>query len=230
MLFLLGVGVVFSLSSQRIFEMLILCLVVVVSLPLKEYAHAWVANRLGDPTARNLGRLTLNPFKHLDFFGSLMLILFGFGWAKPVPIQSRNFTCSAKKGMILVALAGPLSNLLLALVLMIVVKILALTFPVFFANNQSGFIFFFILNIMVSANVGLAIFHLLPIPPLDGSRILSALLPLRLYYKFISYERYINIILLVLLWTGVLSIPIRYLSGWMLTFLDFITGFLGRGW
>lgn len=197
-------------------------LVLMTCLPVHEAAHAYVSYKLGDPTAKNLGRMTLNPLVHLDPFGSVLMILTGFGWAKPVPIITRNFD-NIKKGMAISALAGPVANILMAWVLMLLYKILVAVFGI--ANNTM-YALVTILIIMVQLNCGLAVFNLLPIPPLDGSRLVTALLPPKLYFKVMQYERYIMIGLFALLWTGVLSRPISILSGWLLTFLDFTTGFI----
>lgn len=205
-------------------------IVVVFSLSLHETAHGYVAYKLGDPTARNLGRLTLNPKKHLDPIGTICMILFGFGWAKPVPVYSRNFR-KPKYGMALSCLAGPLSNILLSFVALIIMRVIwAFSVPafVFYFYNFSGDAFTF-LNYSVAdkilslfgmlmyyfhiMNLYLAIFNFLPIPPLDGSRILFVLLPDRIYFKLMQYERYIFLALLALLWTGVLSTPLSYLAG-----------------
>ncbi len=188
--------------------------VVVWSLPVlfaitvHEVAHGWVAKRLGDPTAMMLGRLTLNPLKHIDPIGTvvvpivlLMLGGFIFGWAKPVPVTWRNLR-NPKRDMALVALAGPVSNLLMALIWAVVVKIGMLTIatmpfigqPMIYMGSAGIFI-----------NIALMVLNLLPLPPLDGGRVASGLLPGPLSYKFDKLEPYGFFILLGLLATGVLS-------------------------
>ena len=191
--------------------------VVFCTLPVHEFAHAVVADKLGDPTARRNGRLTLNPFAHLDLWGCLMIVLVGFGYAKPVPVNMRNFK-NPKAGMALVALAGPLSNLIMAIVFLLLRW-------VFWANGNSDFtvILTYFFYYAAYINVSLAVFNLLPIPPLDGSRIATVLIPNETYYKIMQYERYIMIGLFVLLLSGLLTRPLAALSGLVMDGLDRLT-------
>jgi Zn-dependent protease len=166
-----------------------------------EYAHGWAAFKLGDPTAKAAGRLTLNPLKHIDPVGAISMILFRFGWSKPVPINEYNFE-KREIGTALTALAGPLSNMLLALLGGLLNWII----------KPDG-ILFVILFVFVSINISLAVFNLLPIPPLDGHKIARALLPKKIRYYWERMERFsIFIILLFIL-------PISPLFTWVSTFL-----------
>lgn len=176
--------------------------------PLHEFSHGWAANKLGDPTAKHNGRLTMNPVASMDLFGTICLFLFGYGWAKPVPVNPMNFR-NPKRDMALTALAGPVSNLLAALV-----GALLLNTVLVFGNGLSDVvmsgvqIFFYY---YISINVMLAVFNLIPVPPLDGSRILGAFLSDRALYRFYQYERQLSGLMFLLLFTGVLNIPLSFL-------------------
>jgi len=162
--------------------------VIIFCLSVHEFAHAFAAKRLGDDTAWMHGRLTLNPARHLDFVGTLMILVVGFGYAKPVPVNPRNFRDGKyKKGMAIVAAAGPASNLLLAALFFGVSKLLLLLVG---TPNMYVFILYTFIDSVVYSNVALAIFNLLPIPPLDGSRILDLFLPARASMFLERNERY----------------------------------------
>ena len=191
--------------------------VVFCATPLHEFAHALIAVKLGDDTPRLRGRLTINPMAHIDKRGALMIFLFGFGYAKPVEVRMRRFK-KPKRDMALVALAGPVSNILQSLILLFVYN--ALT-RVGSANDNAimvymGMFFFYAAVI----NINLAVFNFLPIPPLDGSRLVTALLPSKYYYKIMQYERYIMIGLFVLLFTGILTTPLSFISTAVLSLLN----------
>lgn len=181
--------------------------VIFLTMPVHEFAHAFAANKLGDPTAKYLGRLSINPLKHIDWVGAACILLFGFGWAKPVPINSRYFR-RGKTDVAITAFAGPLSNLVVAFAAMLLMFIFAAIFRQFvFIVYITAFLYY-----IAIININLAVFNLVPIPPLDGSKILAALLPNNVYYKLMQYERYLSIILMVLLYTGILSGPLSTVS------------------
>lgn len=193
-------------------HMLLSLPIILFALSLHETAHGYIAYKLGDPTARSLGRLTMNPLKHLDPIGFICMILFGFGWANPVPINSRYFK-KPRRDIALSSLAGPVSNLLAAIVFSVLYGVALLAVNLFDAKvgfpNETAYLlaehFLIFLYYGVALNVTLAVFNLLPIPPLDGSRIVSAFLPPTWAYKYMKYERIISIVLMVLLLFGVLS-------------------------
>lgn len=173
--------------------------VLLISLTFHEFSHGYTAYRLGDITAKNAGRLTLNPLKHLDPVGALMMFVAGIGWAKPVPVDPFYFR-DKKKGMMLTSVAGPLSNILLAFVIAFPLEGLLLANPVGLQTGK-GFVYYLALffSMLFSINISLAVFNLLPIPPLDGSKILSAVLPANVYFRFMRYEQYIGMAFLVLI-------------------------------
>lgn len=190
--------------------------VVFCTLPVHEYAHAFVADKLGDKTARLSGRLTLNPMAHIDILGAIMILFVGFGYAKPVPVNPRNFK-NPKKGMALTALSGPFSNILMSVVFMFLSNVLSLFGSSLFV--QAFYVFF---SFAASINIGLAVFNLIPIPPLDGSRVLELLIPDKYYYKFAQYERYIVIVIFGLIVFGVLDAPLAFLQNHLYSALNYI--------
>jgi Zn-dependent protease len=193
--------------AQYMKELSILAVPLLLALTFHEAAHGYVAWRLGDPTARQMGRLTLNPLKHLDLLGTLaFLVTRMVGWAKPVPVDSRYFK-NPQRGMLLVALAGPCANMLLAVACAAVFHLLA---GVEVRDPNSLLVDILVpLAVMAEAgvivNVALAAFNLLPVPPLDGSNILAGFLPPRLAYRYLSLSRYGFIVLIVLAVAGVLG-------------------------
>ncbi|MGE5560044.1 MAG: site-2 protease family protein [Chloroflexota bacterium] len=172
--------------------------VILVSLSFHEFAHAWAADRLGDPTARLSGRLTMDPLAHIDPFGFILLILAGWGWAKPVPVNPYNFR-RPKQGMLYTSLAGPVSNIVLALVSVVAFKIVLLM------NLRNQFVISLISR-MIMLNIGLAAFNLIPVPPLDGSKILAGLLPDRGSNVIWNLETYGPFILIALVATGAIDL------------------------
>lgn len=184
-------------------------LLLLVCLPIHEYAHALAATKLGDNTAKYQGRLSLNPFRHLDLLGSALILLFGFGYAKPVPVNMFNLR-NKKNDMAIIAAAGPISNFLMAIAFILLHNIFSLIFNLLtFTNVNALNVAYVIFGIIYQIcfygafiNISLGIFNLIPIPPFDGSRILGKFLPDSAYYKLMQYERFIFIGVLLLLSSG----------------------------
>lgn len=190
------------LSPYEIVLYLLRALVVLVAIPFHEAAHALVSHWLGDDTAVRAGRLSLNPVRHFDLLGALCMLIGGVGWAKPVGIDVRNYK-NPKVGMAISAAAGPVSNFLLAWVSMIVYKCVIYSG---LGNRIPALMLFF--YYMVAMNLSLAVFNLIPIPPFDGSRIALLFLPRNLYFKAMRYERQIMLAVLLLVFLGLLDIPL----------------------
>ena len=179
---------------------------VFLCLTIHETSHGLAAYCLGDPTAKERHRLSLNPLRHIDWFGLAMMFFVGFGWAKPVPVDPRYFK-KPKEGMALTALAGPVSNFLLALLLMFISKMIYLYAPYSAALDV---LFTFCLYTAAPLSIGLGLFNLIPIPPLDGSKVIAVLLPDQTYVKLMRYERYGMLLLLAL---SLLGISGGFISG-----------------
>ncbi len=211
--------------NDTLFELMINGLVLFTSVPVHECAHAWAAEKLGDDTGRREGRVTLNPFAHLTLWGSLALVLIGFGWGKPVNVNPNNFK-NPRKGSVITSLAGPASNFIMAFLAMIVFRILSnpLIFPAGSIPEAVAVVFSYIVII----NISLGVFNFLPIPPLDGSKIFSAVLPERLYFKLMNYEQYIALALIILLYTNVLDAPLGYLQEQALRIMIFLTNWVDK--
>lgn len=178
---------------------------VLIALSVHEFAHAFVSYKLGDRSQKDKGRLTLNPLKHLDPIGTLSLIFFGFGWAKPVQVDP-YFYKNKKEGMIWTAMAGPLMNFIVGF-LMMLVSLVMVKFNWAF-KSEITYYFYQVALVCASINVGLGIFNLIPIPPLDGSKILMGILKEETYFKLMQYEMYLSFILIILLVSGTLNGPL----------------------
>ncbi len=181
-----------------------------VCITLHELSHGLVAYRLGDDTAKRAGRLTLNPLRHLDPMGLLMMVVFRFGWAKPVPVNMYRFK-EPKRGMAITALAGPASNVVITLVFLLIYG--ALYLPL--RGTAAGEYLLEMLELTAYISLSFAIFNLLPIPPLDGSKVLFSLMDEGRYRTLMRYERYGGLLLMALVWTGVLGRPLSTAVRWL---------------
>lgn len=213
------------LDNTRVTEMLIHALILFTAFPIHECAHAFAAHLMGDDTAKNQGRMTINPIKHLDLWGTILMLFAGFGWAKPVPINPNNFK-NRKLGMALSSLAGPVSNLILAYISTISYKLTFIVLGQFSATVEFVDVFATIFLYGIYLNVGLAVFNLLPVPPLDGSRIFTLIFPERTYFKIMKYENIIFGVLFIAVWLGLLDKPLSFLRTGAVNIMDFLTGWI----
>lgn len=210
---------------QKLLFILISLFCVLLSLSIHEMCHGLAAYWMGDDTAKYQGRLSVNPLRHLDPIGALWLFLFGFGWAKPVMVNSQRFK-HRKAGMVVTALAGPVSNFILAFVAEIgVVALGSISFEstasLVYKLASLSYIMCFYLAML---NIGLGVFNLIPIPPLDGSKVLNAVLPARLYFKIMQYERYGFILVILLINLPVFNNVLSICRNAILGFYDMIIG------
>lgn len=208
-------GLLSALDLTSLLDAVLRVAAIFLCLTVHETCHGLAALALGDPTAKSMHRLSLNPLRHIDWIGLLMMFVAGFGWAKPVPVDPRYFR-KPKLGMAITALAGPVSNLVMAyLALLLRAVLLAFYHPG--SVLLEGIIGF--CETLAVLNVGLGIFNLIPFPPLDGSKVLGAFLPDRAYYELMRYERWGMLLLMVLLWLGVFSAPLSAARTWVLDLL-----------
>ncbi len=203
-----------QLEWGRLLDLALLGAASVLCITFHETCHGLAALALGDPTARRAGRLTLNPIKHIDPLGLFLLVVARFGWAKPVPIDPRYFK-NPKAGMAITALAGPLGNVLLCAVAAVLYSVFAFV-EVAHGHSLAGYAAYFC-NLVVILSAGLAVFNLIPIPPLDGSKVLFALLPEGVYWKLMRYECYVMPVLLVLVLAGALDGSLHILRDGLLS-------------
>lgn len=211
-----------QLDFSVFYDYLIVIAASLLCIMFHEVSHGLCALALGDPTAKNAGRLSFNPIKHVDLMGLLMMAIFRFGWAKPVPIDMRRFKHPVS-GMAITAAAGPVSNVVLAF---LALCIRAAALYVYFRTGGpvSNFLVTFFEYVAI-LSVGLAVFNVIPIPPLDGSKILNALLPKNVYYQILRYEKYGFLVLMVILYVGLLDTPLTFCRQALLGGLGQITAF-----
>ncbi len=214
---------------ESLFDFLLTIPCVLIALTFHEFAHGYVAYKLGDPTAKYSGRLSMNPIKHLDPIGTICMVFFGFGWAKPVPVNTRYFK-KPRRDMALTAAAGPIMNFILALVGLILMRVMMRVFIAFppttqFAANLCSVIITF-LYLFHYLNLSLGVFNLIPLPPLDGSRIFLTFLPPKYYFGIMQYERIIQVVFLLLLCTDIITLPLSTVVEWLSNGMEYIINFI----
>lgn len=210
-----------NLDWSYITDMIISVVPALICITLHELSHGYVAYRLGDDTAKRMGRLTLNPLRHIDWWGLVMMVLFKFGWAKPVPVNMYRFK-NPRKGMAITALAGPVANVLIAIVF---VAAYGLLYRPLYEMGNAGFTVLDMILTTAYLSTSLAVFNLIPISPLDGSKILYSFLSDRAYDKLMRYERYGMILVMILVVSGGLSGVLSSATGWVFDKLFYIAQF-----
>lgn len=210
-----------GIDWQSMTQFLLRIMSVLLCLTVHETAHGLAAYILGDPTAKSQRRLSLNPLRHMDPFGTLMMLTVGFGWAKPVPVDMRYFK-RPKLGMAVTALAGPMSNLILAFIVLVVYM---LSYSTLATMGTIGITLLTWLPSLAIMSISLGVFNLIPFPPLDGSKVLESVLPNKIYYTILKYERYGIVLLMLALWSDVLYAPLM-----SATVAVFDTIYLGAYW
>jgi len=200
-----------NLDWSVLTDMLISVIPALICITLHELSHGFVAYKLGDNTAKYLGRLTLNPVKHIDVMGLISMVVFKFGWAKPVPVNMYNFK-NPKKGMAICALAGPVSNIVIACIFLFLYGLLFIPLQ----SSSFGITVLEMIYTTAYLSIALAVFNFVPVPPLDGSKVLFSVISDSLYEKLMRYERYGMIILLALLAFDILSVPLGMATGFLL--------------
>ena len=210
-----------SLDLSALISLVSQVVAALICIIFHECAHGFAADRLGDHTARQRGRLSWNPLRHIDPFGLVMMVVAGVGWAKPVPVNPGNFR-HPKRGMAITALAGPVANFVMAFAATFLLSLLYHS-PLNLWAQPVNFIFILLYRIAI-LSVGLGVFNLIPIPPLDGSKVLFSFFPDRIYFSILRYERYIMLALFALIFVGALDRPLNYGIRYMMRLICLLTG------